>query len=154
MFPQLISNKESNIVLWSMGHDNSEWTEEDESCGYVSTEVDKNILIDPSQDYFCFLDSFINKNNIQAQFQVLNSEINKLNREIKTLKSELNNQEILELRDIPFNQARKEIKEWIACRENSWYYSDIVDELGLDLEIVIKVIDDLHKDGIRIIEQE
>ncbi|MBU1065885.1 hypothetical protein KKC74_13940, partial [bacterium] len=84
----------------------------------------------------------------------LNSEINRLNNEIKTLKSELNKQEVLELREIPFRQARKEIKEWITCRENSWYYSDIVEELGINLEDVIKVIDDLNKDGIRIIEQE
>ncbi|MBU1063793.1 hypothetical protein KKC74_03175, partial [bacterium] len=63
MFPQIISNKESDIVLWSMGYDNSEWTEEDESCGYVNTDIDKNALINPSQDYFSFLDSFLNKNN-------------------------------------------------------------------------------------------
>ncbi len=154
MFPQLVDNKESDAIFWSMGHNNSEWTEVYQRCRYVNTEIIKNVIVDSSQDDFNFFDSIISGNSIQAQFQVLNNEIKRLNDEIETLKTELNKQEVLELREIPLDQARNEIKEWIKCQENSWYYSDIVEELGIDLEYVVKIIDDLNKDGLRIIEQE
>ncbi|GEM_PF-1870784 len=45
-------------------------------------------------------------------------------------------------------------KKWVSSRKDNWYYSDIVEELGIDLEIVLQVVDDLIKDGIRIVEQE
>jgi len=76
-----------------------------------------------------------------------------LKKEIKSLKSKLNDHTIVELRNISFKEARDE-KKWVSSRKDNWYYSDIVEELGIDLEIVLQVVDDLIKDGIRIVEQE
>lgn len=49
-------------------------------------------------------------------------------------------------RDIPREQAVKEIREY--CKErDTLYLTDIVDDLRLDLELVYGIVDELIKDG-------
>ena len=65
--------------------------------------------------------------------------------------------EIIQIRDIPFEQAKKEIAEYCANLKDKEiiYPSDIVNTLKLDLEQTIKAVDELIKEGkIEIAEEE
>lgn len=57
--------------------------------------------------------------------------------------------EIIEIRDIPFEQAKKEIAEYCASLkgEEVVYPSEIMDILKLDLKQTVKAVDELIEEG-------
>ena len=65
--------------------------------------------------------------------------------------------EIIEIRDIPFEQAKKEIDEYCANLKDKEivYSSEIMDILKLDLEQTVKAVEELIKEGkLEIAEEE
>lgn len=59
--------------------------------------------------------------------------------------SELKGMEIVQVRGIPKEEARKEILKYIK-RKDRVYASDIADELRLDLSLTFEIIDELFKE--------
>ncbi|MDI6639715.1 MAG: ribbon-helix-helix protein, CopG family [Methanocellales archaeon] len=59
--------------------------------------------------------------------------------------SELKGMEIVQVRDIPKEEARKEILEYIKGKDRV-YASDMAAELRLDLSLTFEIIDELFKE--------
>ena len=55
-------------------------------------------------------------------------------------------QRVLEFRNLSHNQAKKEIIKYIQAK-GKVYYSKISDDLQIDIEDVVKICDELEKDG-------
>jgi len=73
----------------------------------------------------------------------------RLERELEEVKMRLweleRREKVIELRDIPRGQAKEEIRRLFQSGR-TLYYSDIVKELGIDLETVVDVCDELEKE--------
>ena len=65
---------------------------------------------------------------------------------IVELEKRIPQERVLVLRDIPREQARNEVKELFESGR-TLYYSDIADELSLDLEFVVSVCNELLESG-------
>ena len=65
---------------------------------------------------------------------------------IRFYAGELKGVEIVELRDIPKEQARKEIIDFIKGKERVWA-DEIADVLGLDLTFVNDILKELWEEG-------
>lgn len=59
--------------------------------------------------------------------------------------SELKGMEIIQIRNIPKEEAKREIIEYIKGK-NKVYASDIADELRLELSLTFEIIDELFKE--------
>ena len=56
-------------------------------------------------------------------------------------------QKTIILREIDKTQAKQEIKKLFASTDKPLYYSDIAEELELDLEMVVEICEELIKEG-------
>lgn len=54
---------------------------------------------------------------------------------------------VVELRNVPKKQARKEILDYLK-RHNETYASDVSEELGIDLDLVFVVMKELSREGV------
>ena len=61
---------------------------------------------------------------------------------IKSHANELRGLEVVKIRDVPRQQARKEIVEFLSKKERAWS-SEIADALRLDLSLVNTILQDL-----------
>jgi len=55
-------------------------------------------------------------------------------------------EKVIELRDIPREQAKEEIRQLFQSGR-TLYYSDIAEELGLELEVVVDICKKLQENG-------
>lgn len=65
---------------------------------------------------------------------------------VAELQKRISQEKILILRDISREQARSEIKNLFESGR-TLYYSDIANELSLDLELVVNICDELLESG-------
>lgn len=65
---------------------------------------------------------------------------------IKAYAEELRGLEVIELRDIPKEQAKKEIREFIEGQDRVWA-DEVADSLRLDLTYVNRVLQELWSEG-------
>jgi len=61
---------------------------------------------------------------------------------IKSYAEQLHGMEIVKIRDLPRNQARKEILQFLSKSERAWS-SEIADALRLDLSLVNSILEEL-----------
>ena len=79
---------------------------------------------------------------IQRKLDLIENQLNAISRLI--------NQEVEEaiiLRDISREQAKTEIDELFRNTTESLYFSDIMEQLGIDLELVVSVCNELLDEG-------
>lgn len=62
------------------------------------------------------------------------------------VREKLEDIEVMDLRDISYKEAKKEILNYIKSKGRAWT-SEIADDLRLDLEIVVKVLNELSNEG-------
>ena len=53
----------------------------------------------------------------------------------------------MQIRDASYKEAKKEIIEFLKVNENA-YTSEISEKLRLDVDLVLKVLKDLQKEGV------
>ena len=63
-----------------------------------------------------------------------------------SVREKLEDIEVMDLRDVSYKEARKEILNYIKSKGRAWT-SEIADDLRLDLEIVVKVLNELSNEG-------
>lgn len=56
-------------------------------------------------------------------------------------------EEVMVVRDITKEEAKEEIRE-LFSKGKTLYYSDVVKELGLDLELVVEACNELEREGV------
>ena len=83
---------------------------------------------------------------IQRKLDKLDLIENQLN-EISRLVGQEVEQEAIILRDVSSEQAKAEIEELFRNTTDSLYYSDIMEQLGIDLELVVSVCSELLDEG-------
>jgi DNA invertase Pin-like site-specific DNA recombinase len=76
----------------------------------------------------------------------LRKAIRKIEDRLACIESSLPRQRVVVLREISRQQAKKEIKDLFA-KGKTVYYSDIADELRLDLQTVVEVCNELQNQG-------
>ena len=64
----------------------------------------------------------------------------------EAIRDKLQSLEVLELRNVDYPQAKKEILDFITKNPGAWT-SDIADRLRLDLDLVLAVLKDLRAEG-------
>lgn len=73
-------------------------------------------------------------------------EINALRMRINTIEERMPEQKTIVMRNIPMEQAKKEIKALFGNR-GEYYYSDIAQELGLSLKTVVDICREMQENG-------
>ncbi|MCR4335325.1 MAG: ribbon-helix-helix domain-containing protein [archaeon] len=61
------------------------------------------------------------------------------------VREKLEGTEVIYLRDVDYGTAKKEILEYYK-KNNEAYYEEIANELRLDLEMTVKIVDELIKE--------
>ena len=62
------------------------------------------------------------------------------------VRDKLQETEVIEIRDVSFKQAKKEILTYYQ-QHNKAYPSDVANSLGIDLQLAYQVVDELIKEG-------
>ncbi len=73
--------------------------------------------------------------------------IEELQKKVNKLMENLPTQKTIILREIDKTQAKQEIKKLFTATDEPLYYSDIAEELKLDLEMVVEICEELIKEG-------
>jgi len=53
---------------------------------------------------------------------------------------------IIKIRDIPREEAKREIRDYLKSRDKAWL-DEIADDMGLDFAFVVDVVEELEKEG-------
>ena len=83
---------------------------------------------------------------LKKQVAILSARVAELERELESARN-TESDNIIVLRDITKEQARKEILEAFKVRE-PLDYVDLADTLTLDLSLILEVCDDLMEEGV------
>ena len=83
---------------------------------------------------------------LKKQVAILSARVAELERELESARN-TESDNIIVLRDITKEQARKEILEAFKVRK-PLDYVDLADTLTLDLSLILEVCDDLMEDGV------
>ena len=89
-----------------------------------------------------------------AVIQHLLDEVASLRERVTFLESELSRitenyvPEIIELREVSREQAKAEITELFGTTEGPLYFSDIEAQLGIELELVVEICQELIDEGV------
>lgn len=60
---------------------------------------------------------------------------------------------VIDVEDIPFEKAKEKSYEYYKTHENEVIYPDeVTDELGLDLKVTMKAVEELLKDRLEVVE--
>lgn len=95
---------------------------------------------------------------LTKQVEQLTLETGSLKREVKKLREVINRLEnsmdnfmtvrIIDVKDIPFEDAKKKIHGYYKAHDNEAVYPDeIADELGLDLKVTMRAVEELLKEN-------
>jgi hypothetical protein len=87
----------------------------------------------------------VNVLDIVSKAELL-QRIELLEERIKSLENALPKEKIVILREIPMEKAEKEILE-LFSKGQTLYYSDIAEQLGLDLKLVVEICNKLQTEG-------
>ena len=79
------------------------------------------------------------------QYFAMQEELIQVKRKLAELEGTDNGEKVIVIRDITREEATKEIRELFSSGR-TLYYSDIVQELGIDLEMVVDICNELQKD--------
>ena len=90
----------------------------------------------------------LEQENIQIRNEnlILRDTIYKINERLAVIESCLPSERVIVLREISREKAKDEIYKLFSSGE-TLYYSDIAQELGLDLELVVDICTELQKQG-------
>ncbi len=90
----------------------------------------------------------VEQQNIQLRYEnfVLKEILSKIEERISKLEASRYEEKIIVLREISTEDATKEIKKLFASGK-TMYYSDIAQELGLDLKMVVDICNRLQEQG-------
>ncbi|MCC7554050.1 MAG: ribbon-helix-helix domain-containing protein [Methanobacteriaceae archaeon] len=64
----------------------------------------------------------------------------------QAIRDKLNEYKVINIREIPKPQAKKEIKQYME-QHNTAYVSEIAEDLELDLDLVFNLVDELEKEN-------
>ncbi len=93
------------------------------------------------------------------RMQMLASEIDTLRNEIRGLKETLGTLEgilsdfplnirVIDVKDVPFDEAKNMIYDYYKTHKTEMIYPDeVADELGLDLKVTMKAVEELFEEG-------
>jgi len=84
---------------------------------------------------------------LQRENNYLQQQVEELQKKVDKLMENLPTQKTIILREIDKTQAKQEIKKLFASTDKPLYYSDIAEELELDLEMVVEICQELIKEG-------
>ena len=79
------------------------------------------------------------------EYFVFGEEIARLTRRIAELESKIAQEKVIMLREITREEAKGEIRQ-LFTSGRTLYYSDIVQELGIDLEMVVDICEELENE--------
>ncbi|MBI4295727.1 MAG: hypothetical protein HY667_01275 [Chloroflexi bacterium] len=77
---------------------------------------------------------------------ILRNTLRRIEERLSVIEASLSVQKVIVLREISREAAKKEIKKLFATGK-TLYYSDIAQELRLDLELVVDICNELQKEG-------
>lgn len=77
---------------------------------------------------------------------ILRDAIRRIEERLATIEAYLPHEKVIILREISKEVAKKEIKE-LFSKGKTLFYSDIAQELGLDLELVVNICNELKEQG-------
>lgn len=80
---------------------------------------------------------------VQRKLDLIENQLS----EISRLVSQEVGQEAIILRDVSYEQAKTEIEEFFRNTTESLYFSDIMEQLSIDLELVVSVCNELLDEG-------
>lgn len=114
----------------------------------------KENLMDITQEFWA-LTRQVEQLTLETDF--LKKETKRLKEITNRLESVMNNSmniKVIDVEDIPFEKAKKKIYEYYRIHENEAVYPDeVADELGLDLRVTMKAVEELLKeDRIEVVE--
>jgi len=84
---------------------------------------------------------------LQRENNYLQQQVEELQKKVSKLMESLPTQKTIILREINKAQAKQEIKKLFTATYEPLYYSDIAEELKLDLEMVVEICQELIKEG-------
>lgn len=90
----------------------------------------------------------LQQENIQLRNEnlILRDLIHKIEERLANIEAYLPNEKVIVLREISREEAKNEIRKLFSSGK-TLYYSDIAQELGLDLELVVDICTELQKQG-------
>lgn len=77
---------------------------------------------------------------------ILRKEVDAIRKKLAYLEERMPEQKVIVLREISRDEARQEIRE-LFTNERAFYYSDIAEELQLDLKLVVEICHELEEAG-------
>jgi DNA invertase Pin-like site-specific DNA recombinase len=88
----------------------------------------------------------INKSNTMLDDRLLHQEqeLQKTRQKLQQIETNIPHEKVVVLRPIPMEQAKEEIRK-LFSQGRTLYYSDIAEELGLDLETVVQICQELKE---------
>jgi len=81
------------------------------------------------------------------EYFALREELRQARQKLAELENRPSGEEVMVVRDITEEEAKEEIRQ-LFSKGQTQYYSDIVKELGLDLELVVEVCNELESEGV------
>ena len=89
---------------------------------------------------------WVTDDGIKAENTALNKDVSKMSKRIAELEKRIPKEKVLVLRSITREQAKDDMRELFKTGR-VLYYSDVVEELGIDLRSVVEICDELKGDG-------
>lgn len=77
---------------------------------------------------------------------LLRDRIHRIEERLASIESSLTKEKVVILREISKEEAKKEVRNLFSTGK-TLYYSDIAQELGLDLELAVEICNELQKQG-------
>jgi len=84
---------------------------------------------------------------LQRENNCLQQQVKELQKKVDKLMESLPTQKTIILQEIDKTQAKQEIKKLFTSTDKPLYYSDIAEDLKLDLEMVVEICEELIKEG-------
>jgi DNA invertase Pin-like site-specific DNA recombinase len=85
-------------------------------------------------------------NDLAAENSLLRREIEQIKQRLAELERKMPKEKVIVLREISREQAKQEIQQ-LFSRGRTLYYSDIAEELRLDLQLVVDICRELEENG-------
>ena len=105
--------------------------------------MEKNKVQNPKIDSGIHADPI---NLLRSENKMLQEKLRILENRLSILESRMPEEKVVVINDISYEDAVREVKG-LFCREHTLYYSDIAQELGIDLKTVVKICNELQKSG-------
>ena len=107
------------------------------TIGYVTTEVSGT---------YPYPDRLVYEDQLLAENLLLKETLKSLEGKVSMLERKMTKERVMVLRDVPREQAKQEVRELFKTGR-VLYYSDVVEELRLDLRSVVEICTELKEGG-------